>query len=119
MKNKCVFFALPIILLIGMLFACSSKQPVVGYWQVTSSDNQYHSQYVYFEFTDNGSIIVENPNRIETGKYELTSDIYIKVTADKGEIYSLLRYDTWKFWISGNTLNLRIGDENFTLMRVR
>jgi hypothetical protein len=116
MKNKWMRFTLLLVSLIlvsGLLFACTSKPSIVGYWQDTKQKNQY------VEFTSDAKIIIDNGEMVLTGTYELIGENYVKSDdLNLGVFFELGSY-TLKYQISGDTLKLQAGNESKTLKRVR
>jgi len=118
MKNRwmrLVLFTLCLVLVSGLVTACTSASPIVGKWQYTQQKNQY------LEFFKDGRIIFDDGTNVITGRYELIGEEYIKVTFEglAGAFTAFFGADTWKVKISGDTMTLQVGGKTATAKRVR
>ncbi len=118
MRNKLVSVALIVLTLVlvgGLAVACTVvTSPIVGKWQDTQLGQ-------YIEFSRDGHVIFDDGKNIITGKYEIISDNYVKVSFEgiTGAFVALFGGDTWKFQVSGDTMMLSYGGKTATLRRVR
>lgn len=95
--------------------ACVFKPSLVGTWQNVEETEQH------IEFTNDGSIVVDNGTLRITGTYELIGDDYIKIHLDGlvGGLLNLAAADTWKYQISRNQMTLDIGNQKLTFERAK
>jgi hypothetical protein len=90
-----------------------AKPSIVGYWQ---SNNNLDT---YLEFTEDGTLIVDEGNNVITGTYEVISDNYLKIEMS-GLAGLLLAFvgDTVKYEVTDMELTLTKNNNSKTFTRV-
>jgi hypothetical protein len=118
MRNRWMrvaLIALFLILVTGMVMACTVSSPIVGRWQDTQNKSQY------LEFFKDGRVILDDGNLMITGTYELIGDDYVKLRFEgiAGAFVALFGAETSRVEISGDTMRLTQGGRTTTFRRVR
>ena len=95
--------------------ATSESSGIIGRWQHKTLVNQF------MEFFKDGRLVFDDGQYIITGTYELIGDEYISLYFDglAGAFASMSLADTWKYYISGDTITIYAAGEKAVLRRVR
>lgn len=101
-------------LLVVTTFGCNCTyfSPIVGKWQDIKTQDNY-------EFTRDGSFIIESGGYIFTGKYELIGDNVVRLSLEgfAGEWASLFGADAYQYTVSGNIMTLKGAGSTFILTK--
>ena len=101
------------VVIVAISAGCA-KPSIVGYWQ---SNNNLDT---YLEFTQEGTLIVDEGNNVFTGTYEIVSDNYLKMEMS-GLAGLLLAFigDTVKYEVTDTELTLTKNNNSKTFKRVK